>query len=316
VNPVRRAVIDVGTNSVKLLVVEIRGREAVPLWEESKQTRLGRGFYPHHILQPEPIAQTANAIVEFRAKAIEFGVNEPRLVATSAVREARNQGELRATVEQVCGLPLRVISGEQEATYAFDGAISDPRFAQAPVLLLDVGGGSTEFIVGHCGVKSYARSFPLGTVRLLELLRPADPPTPDQLAECRAWVRGFLESEIWPKLAPTLDGAPEGAAIAKGRHLVGTGGTASILGCMEAKLTRFDRERLEATRLTAPRIRWHVEHLWGMPASERRAVVGLPSNRADVILTGTAIYESILELFGFEELHVSTRGLRFAVALE
>jgi exopolyphosphatase/guanosine-5'-triphosphate,3'-diphosphate pyrophosphatase len=94
--------------------------------------------------------------------------------------------------------------------------------------------------------------------------------------------------------------------------LVGSGGTASILGCMEAGLDRFDRERLEATRLSLDRLHWHVERLWGLPLEERKKVVGLPANRADVILMGTAIYEAVMRQCGFNEMRISTRGLRFA----
>jgi exopolyphosphatase/guanosine-5'-triphosphate,3'-diphosphate pyrophosphatase len=316
VKPVRRAVIDVGTNSVKLLVVEVRGRDAQPLWEESKQTRLGRGFYPERILQPEPVALTVRAITEFVTKAAEFQADPPRLVATSAVREARNQGELRQAVAQACGLFLRVISGEQEATYAFEGAVTDPRFEQRPLLLLDVGGGSMELILGKDSKKCFAQSYPLGTVRLLDRVRPDDPPAPGQLAACRSWLREFLEREICPQLEPAFSRIPGLRSGSHGLQLVGTGGTASLLGCMEANLSTFDRQRLEATPVSFERLGWHVEHLWGMAASEREKIIGLPSNRVDVILTGTVIFEAVMERFGFQELQISTRGLRFAVALE
>ena len=97
--------------------------------------------------------------------------------------------------------------------------------------------------------------------------------------------------------------------------LVGTGGTTSILGHIEAKLETYDRAKIEATRLSLARVRWHVEHLWSLPLEERRRVVGLPPNRADVILMGVAIYEAIMEKFGFSELRISTRGLRFAAVM-
>ena len=99
-------------------------------------------------------------------------------------------------------------------------------------------------------------------------------------------------------------------------QLVGTGGTASILGCMEAKLDSFDRERLESTRLQVERLHWHVERLWSLPLEERREIVGLPKNRADVILTGAAIFEAVMQEFGFDRLRLSTRGLRFAAVMD
>ena len=202
--PVRRAVVDVGTNSIKLLVAEFNGFEVRPLLEESKQTRLGQGFYPTHVLQPGPIAQTVEAIAAFRAKAAELGAGAPKVVATSAVRDARNREELISAVKQACGLLIRVISGEEEADYGFKGVTSDPSLAKELLLLLDVGGGSTEFILGQGHQKHFTQSVQLGTVRLLEELRPSDPPSEDDLSGCRARVRRFVESEISPELIPAL----------------------------------------------------------------------------------------------------------------
>jgi exopolyphosphatase/guanosine-5'-triphosphate,3'-diphosphate pyrophosphatase len=312
----RRAVIDVGTNSIKLLVAEVQGSTVRPIWEQSKQTRLGQGFYPEHRLQPGPIAHTAKAIAEFAAKAAELGAGEPRVVATSAAREAINQIELSTRVREACGLTIRVITGEEEARYAFVGVNSDPELPTEPRLLLDVGGGSTELILGLHTQMHFAHSFPLGTVRLLDVLRPDDPPAPDQLTACRAWLAKFLQREVSSKLIPALNQVTGPGLLLGNVQLIGTGGTASILGCMEAKLTTFDRKRLEETRLSRDRVRWHVQNLWGMPTTDREKIVGLPPNRADVILTGAAIYEAIMDCFDFEQLQISTRGLRFAIVLE
>ncbi len=97
---------------------------------------------------------------------------------------------------------------------------------------------------------------------------------------------------------------------------MGVGGTASILGCMEAELVAFDRARLEATRLSAERVAWHLERLWSLPLEERKKIVGLPKNRADVILMGVAIYQGMMAALGFRELRISTRGLRFAAVMQ
>jgi exopolyphosphatase/guanosine-5'-triphosphate,3'-diphosphate pyrophosphatase len=312
----RRAVVDVGTNSTKLLVAEVSGSEVRPILEESKQTRLGQGFYPAHVLQPGPIHQTAMAIAEFADKAAKLGADLPQVVATSAVRDALNKEELISAVKRGCGLAIRVISGEEEANYGFKGVTSDPRLAKEPLLLLDVGGGSTEFIIGRGGLNHLAESFQLGTVRLLDQLKPGDPPGQAGLAECRERLRGFLKSEIGPKWIPALAKESGDRPAAEAVRLVGIGGTASILGCMEARLETFDRERLESTRLSLERLHWHVENLWRLPLAERKKVIGLPANRADVILTGTAIYEAVMVYFGFDQLRISTRGLRFAIVME
>ncbi len=312
----RRSVIDVGTNSIKLLVAEIAEREVRPLLEQSKQTRLGQGFYPAHVLQPGPIKQTASAVAEFAGKAAELGASGPLVVATSAVRDAQNQKELISAVERACGLTVRVLSGEEEASYGFKGVTSDGRLADEPLLLLDVGGGSTEFILGQHKKMHFAESFQIGTVRLLEQLRPGDPPSSEQLASCRTQVRSFLKTQISPRLEPAVRQEIGRRSAGEAVQLVGTGGTASILGCMEIQLTHFDRERLETAQLSRDRLHWHVEHLWSLPAAARKKVVGLPPNRADVILTGTAIYEAVMDHFGFEQLRISTRGLRFALLMD
>src|ERR1700723_1582285 len=164
----RRAVIDVGTNSIKLLVADVCGEEVRPVHEESRQTRLGKGFYQTHQLQPETIACTAEAVWEFAEIAREKESQSIRVIATSAARDAVNPADLTSAIERASGLKTEIISGAREAGWAFQGVATDPELAELPLLLLDVGGGSTEFILGHGAKKHFARSFPLGTVRLLE----------------------------------------------------------------------------------------------------------------------------------------------------
>jgi exopolyphosphatase/guanosine-5'-triphosphate,3'-diphosphate pyrophosphatase len=311
----RRAVIDVGTNSVKLLVADVSGREVHPVWEESKQTRLGRGFYETHRLQPDAIDATGKAVAQFSEMAGKHQASSVRVIATSAARDAVNSADLSSAIEKASALKMEIISGEQEADWVFQGVTTDPTLASQPLLLLDVGGGSTEIIVGQGTHKYFSQSFLLGTVRLLEKNPPSDPPRKEELAHCRAWIRDFLEKEVKP--AVRVNGLNKLNELNKGRLaiLVGTGGTTSILGRIEAKLETYDRAKIEATRLSLERMHWHVEHLWNLPLGERKHIVGLPPNRSDVILMGVAIYEAIMEKFGFSELRISTRGLRFAAVM-
>jgi exopolyphosphatase/guanosine-5'-triphosphate,3'-diphosphate pyrophosphatase len=315
---VRRAVIDVGTNSVKLLVADISGREVQPVWEESKQTRLGKGFYETRRLQGEAIEATAKAVAQFSETVGKYQASSVRVIATSAARDAVNADELSGAIERASGLKMEIISGEQEADWVFQGVTTDPTLASEPLLLLDVGGGSTEFIAGQGTDKYFSQSFALGTVRLLEKNPPSDPPKKEELVRCREWIGNFLDIEVKPALnLRVLDATGLHEFNAGSRlTLVGTGGTTSILGRMEAKLENYDRAKIEATRLSLERVRWHVEHLWSLPLEERKHVVGLPPNRADVILMGVVIYEAIMETFGFSELRISTRGLRFAAVME
>jgi len=168
----------------------------------------------------------------------------------------------------------------------------------------------------------------------MEHLPHSDPPKPEELAGCREWVRQFLQREVQPGLEAAIikqlatsrwdrDAVPphpsplpqgEGDSHAKPR-LIGTGGTAAILARIEGEVERYARTRIEAVRLSLPRVQSHVENLWRSPLQQRKQIIGLPASRADVILTGAVIYEAVMEQFAFSELRVSTRGLRFAAVL-
>jgi exopolyphosphatase/guanosine-5'-triphosphate,3'-diphosphate pyrophosphatase len=307
---VRRAVIDVGTNSVKLLVADVSGRLVRPVNEESRQTRLGQGFYETHRLQPESIAHTAASVWEFTEIAREKNAESIRIIATSAARDAVNPTDLTTAIERACGLKTEIISGAREAELTFLGVSTDEELAKQPLLLLDVGGGSTEFILGHGKEKTFAHSFPLGTVRLMEKFPHGDPPKAAEFSGCSDWLKKFLHHEVRPQLEPALKNEP-GEIV-----LVGTGGTTSLLARIENRLDHFDREKIESTVLSLSQITMHRQKLWSLPLAERKAVRGLPQQRADVILTGVLIYETFMKEFGFNQLRISTRGLRFAAVMD
>jgi exopolyphosphatase / guanosine-5'-triphosphate,3'-diphosphate pyrophosphatase len=314
--PTRRAVIDVGTNSIKLLVADVLGGAVEPVFEDSEQTRLGAGFYDTHRLQPEAIAETARAVASFVAQARQMNAVFTRIVATSAARDAVNPADLTSAIEAACGLKVEIISGEREADLAFRGVTTVPELAHLPLLLMDVGGGSTEFILGQGEHRHFCKSFRLGVLRLFEQMPPGDPPSARRLAECRRWVKEFLIGEVRPLLEPALKRETKIDTEHRPSQLVGTGGTATILARMEGKLGKFDRERIEGMRLSLDQVSAHVEHLWGVSLAARKRIVGLPKKRADVILTGVVIYEEVMRALGFNEVRVSTRGLRFAVVME
>jgi exopolyphosphatase/guanosine-5'-triphosphate,3'-diphosphate pyrophosphatase len=301
----RRAVIDIGTNSVKVLVADVAEGRLTPVSEMSRQTRLGAGFYVTHTLQPSAIALTAGVVAEFRASAAKLGASSVRIIATSAARDARNAVELIDAVRQSTGLEIEILSGDKEAEWVFRGVTSNPDLAQSPVLILDVGGGSTEFIVGDHAEPHIRSSYGLGTVRLLEQLRLGDPPGLAALAECRAWLKDFLVKQVVPFIEPAL------RACRGPVRLVGTGGTATILARIETRMPGYDRDKIEAVQIPLSQIQAHLEEQWQMTLAQRQRIVGVPPNRGDVILTGMAIYESIMAQFSLTPLGVSTRGLRY-----
>jgi exopolyphosphatase/guanosine-5'-triphosphate,3'-diphosphate pyrophosphatase len=306
----RRAVIDIGTNSVKLLVGEVEGLRVIPLWERGEQTRLGKGFYATHHLQPEAIQRTAKAVADFIGEAAQWRATSIRLIATSAARDAVNRAELAEAIRQSARLPMEIISGEQEADWAFQGVASDPRLAGHPLLIMDTGGGSTQLIYYAGSGECIRHSFRLGAVRMLEQFQPSDPPTAPERLRCQTWLSEFAGSQVRPALGGDLHGRSR-----KPLRLVGTGGASSLLVAMHLGLRTFDRELIEATILSLTDIRQRINLLWRLPLVERKQVPGLPPPKADVVLMGTAIHLAVMEAFRFDQLTVSTRGVRFAALL-
>lgn len=307
---VRRAVIDVGTNSVKLLVGDVKGGLITPVLEDSKQTRLGAGLYTEHRLQPEAIARTAQAIAEYATLARQQGAQSTLVIATSATRDARNSDELLNAIKQSANLSVRILSGDEEAEWVFGGVMTDARIATESVFIIDVGGGSTEIILGESGHKNWSGSFNIGAVRLLEQLKPSDPPGLDALQRCRESLRNFFVNDAVPKIGRAVHQS------GKKVQLIGVGGTATILARLEQQIDTFDRDTIESTRVSLSRLRNDLESLWQKTFAERQNIVGIPRKRADVIITGMAIYESVMQQFGFDEVRVSTRGLRYFALLQ
>lgn len=307
-----RAVIDIGTNSVKLLVGRVSANRTVePLFERGQQTRLGEGFFDTRHLQPAAIARTVEAIGEFVTVAERFAPTRVRMLATAAAREAVNATALLEAIRAAVGRTVEVISGVTEADLAFAGVATDPRHSDRPLLVTDVGGGSTEFILGAHGTRHFGRSFPLGAVRVFETLHPPENPTPADQDRARAWVRDFLRRHV-------ADPLREQRAALRLDTLswVGVGGSVAILARIALGLAEYDRDRIESAVLRAGDLTAMADQLWGLPLAERKKVLGLPPERADIILTGVTIYEGILRELALPELRVSTRGLRFAALLE
>jgi exopolyphosphatase/guanosine-5'-triphosphate,3'-diphosphate pyrophosphatase len=306
-NASRRAVIDIGTNSVKLLVADVCDSAFEPLLEKSEQTRLGSGFFETRCLQAEAIERTSAAVLKYANQARERGAGHVRIVATSAARDASNQSELCDAVFRATGLSLEVISGEAEARWAYLGVATDPSLRDKPLLVMDIGGGSTEFVIGRGGQKFFQGSFPLGSVRLMERMNVSDPPAPHEWEKTRAGILSFLREEVAPRLRPALAELGAQQAI-----LVGVGGTPSILAAMKLDLEKFDRSAIEGVKITFPELSYQLGQLWALPLAERKKIKGLPPERADVIIMGAAIVALVMEEFGLKVLRPSTRGIRFA----
>jgi exopolyphosphatase / guanosine-5'-triphosphate,3'-diphosphate pyrophosphatase len=305
-----RGVIDVGSNSVKLLLADVEGAIVRPLHEGSHQTRLGQGFYETHVLQAGAIDLTAKAVADFVAQAQAWNPAILKIVATSAARDAINKEQLLSAIKSAAGISVTIISGEQEADWAYKGVTSDPQLSGGTLLVMDVGGGSTELILGTNGKRTFAESFSIGSVRLLERLTLSDPPSMDEFDRCKREVRSVLENQVIPRLDRHLRAASGPV------QFVGTGGTSTILARVKLKLRSFSRELIEGTFLSREQLQTEMMRLWSMPLMPRKQIIGLPPNRADVILPGVVIFDQVMEVFELSTLRVSTRGLRFAALMD
>jgi exopolyphosphatase/guanosine-5'-triphosphate,3'-diphosphate pyrophosphatase len=307
-NPQIKAVVDVGTNSVKLLVAEVTGGNVVPLLETSRQTRLGRGLYQTHQLQPSAITDTAGTVRRFMNNARELNAGDFRVIATSAARDAVNVADLTGAIRRLCDVEMEIISGDQEAELVYRGVRSAVATGHGTLMIVDVGGGSTEIIVGSGEHPDFHRSYQVGTVRLLEKFPHSDPPAPAELHDVRNHLMRMMSEDIVP-------GLEQAGVRHRGLKLVGTGGTTTLLARMHGQMKGYDRELIEKTVLTRTDLDDWVSRLWNMNARTRKNIVGLPAEKADVILMGALIYECLLKSFCCERIHISMRGLRFGVLL-
>ncbi len=297
-----QTLIDIGTNSVKMLVADLSSSSITPILDCTEQTRLGEGFYAQHLLQPEAIRRTTATVARFVADATALKTTSIRIIATSAARDASNSTALIDAVRLETGLEIQIISGEREAEWSFSGATFNPTYSTHQRLVLDVGGGSTEFIIGTFDQIRFRHSFEIGSVRLLEHLSLPQSPDHSLLLEARSFLDNFIQSQILPVVKDQTAGI---------ETAVGVGGSTAILAMIDEGLKDFDRERIEAKSFTLLSLEKLVELLWSLPLKERQCLTGLPPERADVILTGAVIYESILRALSPLRLGISTRGLRF-----
>jgi len=295
----RLATVDLGTNTVRVLVVEVQGDRWSSLHEAQRVTRLGQGQAAAGKLLPEPMRRTAEAVAAFAASARALGAKEIHVVATSAVREAANREEFAALVRAVAALEVEVVSGEEEARLtllAVSAALPD---LGGSFILFDIGGGSTEFVAAADGRARAAVSARLGVVALAERFMDGDPAPPERLRLMRRAVESRLESELPP------------AITSAGRTaLVGTAGTVTTLAALDLGLERYDGDRVHGHILTRPAVEALLERLAALRLEERALLPCLEPGRADVVIPGTVICLCVMEMLGRESIVVSDRGLR------
>ena len=308
----RFAAIDVGTNTVLLLVAERRGDAFVPVVERAEITRLGRGVDGAGRLRPDAIRETVDVLARFAAEARSLGAEQIACVATSAARDAGNGSEFFEATRAAAGLVPEVIAGDEEARLVWASAWRDfgtrgpsPLPAgRSGLAVLDVGGGSTEICVGSGPTPRARASLQVGAVRLTERVRPPDPPGPAGLALLRHHAAAALRPA-----ATLVAGAPPA-------HLVAVAGTVTTLAAVERALPRYDAEVVHGAELSLPALEALYVRLGALDSPRRERLPGMEPKRADVIVSGCAIVLEAMRLLRVDRLTVSDRGVRWGLVYD
>src|SRR5947199_2737684 len=302
-SPARIAAIDVGSNTVRLLVADVAGPGAWQIVDEDQTiTRLGEGLARSGALGEAPMARTLAVVKTYVERARDRGAGDVRIVATSAVRESSNGRSFAEAVGRAAGQAVDVVSGEDEARLTVRGVRHGLGPLPGPVLTFDIGGGSTEYVLSEDDAIRSMVSLRLGAIPLAERF-----PFP-RVADPKAY-RELLE-EVRRRLAGEL---PEAIRAARIAHLVGTAGTVTALAALDLGLVRYDPDRVQGYVLGRPAVERLLARLCALTLEERAVLPCLEPGRADLIIPGTAIVMATFELIGIHELRVSEHGLREGV---
>jgi exopolyphosphatase/guanosine-5'-triphosphate,3'-diphosphate pyrophosphatase len=297
----RFATIDIGTNTVLLLVAERRAGAFAPVVERAEITRLGRGVDGTGRLHADAIRDTVEVLARFAAEARGLGAQDIACVTTSAARDAANGSDFFEAARGAAGLVPEVIPGEEEARLVWASAWSDFGAGSEALTVVDVGGGSTEVCVGTGPMPRARRSVQIGAVRLTERVAPPDPPDATALAALR---QGAAEA---------LQGAAElGTHPPRGR-LVGVAGTVTTLAAVESALPVYDAGVVHGAELSRPALEGLYARMGALTTAQRAQLPGMEPKRADVIVAGCAIVLEAMRLLGFDRLTVSDRGVRWGL---
>ena len=298
----RFAAVDIGSNTLLLLVVERDERGGLRARQDlCRFGRLGQGLDRTGRLADEAVARSLEIAREYR-RVLDQEAPIAGLVAlgTQAVREAANAADFLGPAEEILGVPIEVVSGEREAALVFRSVVEAfPALASGEVVVVDVGGASTEIIAGQGGAVHSLVSLPIGAVRLSERHLKSEPATAD---EARA-------------LIADIDGELAKLELPRGAALVGTAGTATTLAALDLGLTTYEAARVQGHTLTRAAIQAQLDRLGRLTVGERAALPCLEPGRADLIVPGTAIVLATLGLLGVDRMVVSDWGLREGIVI-
>ena len=299
----RVAVVDMGTNSTRLLVADVEGAAISEVERRSTVTRLGRGVDTSGMLSGEAIEDVCNTVGEYVALYEEAGAERVVALATSAVRDARNSGAFTGELRERFALDGRVLSGDDEARLTYLGAVHERPPAQ-DTLVVDIGGGSTELVVGVGSDVAFHASLQAGTVRHTERHVKHDP------AEA-----GELES-LAADVGSLIDDALAGSDFARARHGIGVAGTPTSLAAIDQRLDPYDADAVHGYVLSLPAIQRMFSELAAKSLEQRLQVPGLHAGRAPTIVAGVVILIQVMRAFGLDRIEVSEHDILYGAALE
>ncbi|WP_141912365.1 Ppx/GppA family phosphatase [Micromonospora zamorensis] len=304
------AAIDCGTNSIRLLVADLPGESAGPqaplvdLTRRMEIVRLGQGVDRTGRLAPEAIERTRVALASYAADIEKLGAERVRMCATSASRDAANAADFTEMVQRTLGVAPEVVTGDEEARLSFTGAVRGlPADAKAPFLVVDIGGGSTEFVVGDraAGVRA-AISVDIGCVRMTERHLPGDPPTPEQVAAAQADIAAAVDRAL---------------AVVPGREaatLVGLAGSVTTVVALAQGLREYDPERIHHARVSYEAVAQVTAELLSQTREQRLANPVMHPGRADVIGAGALVLRVIMERAGMPSVVASEHDILDGIA--
>lgn len=300
----RVAVVDLGTNTSRLLVADVVDGQVKEVDRRNTVTRLGENVDAGGELIDAAMERVFAVVGDYRRAIDELKVERTVAVATSAVRDARNGDYFRAQLKERFGIEARIISGDEEAGLTFAGATAGRPAGGHPLLVLDIGGGSTEFVVGQSGEDpSFHVSTQAGSVRQTERHISNDPPLDEEVAETEADVRGIIEAAV---PAAVRSGVRDGVAVA---------GTPTSLAAIEQRLDPYDPTKVHGYRLALSSCERILRDLAAQPEQERRKVVGLQPDRAPTIVAGVVILVQSMRAFGLDSIEVGEHDILYGAAL-
>jgi exopolyphosphatase / guanosine-5'-triphosphate,3'-diphosphate pyrophosphatase len=303
--PMRVAAIDCGTNSIRLLIADIDGKNFREILRDMEIVRLGQGVDQTGQFHPDAIARTLAAVDKFAAEIAKRGVEKIRFCATSATRDATNRHLFVDGVRERLGIELEVISGDEEAALSFAGAIKDLDPSNGPFLVVDIGGGSTEFVFGTSTVEA-ARSVNIGCVRMSERHFASDPATPEQIEAARTGIQAAIAQ------------AAAVVPITKAKTLVAVAGTATTVAAAALDLPEYDRYAIHLSRISAQQTH-DAATMFATKTREQRISLGyMHPGRVDVIAAGSLVLSEIMKATGATEFVASESdildGMAFSLA--